>query len=156
MIIKGDKKEIIKMMSNRFNGYTYFVSINVSKGISKETAKRMWEMMNDEEKKKFTENAKNFNQQNVNGEEMNTQREEEEKFKKKMEEKDGEFRGFFSETKKEEKKKEMLERRGLRTEEKKNRGGEWINEAPFILSLSSISYNLESQSNDDSFSLNNL
>ena len=52
--------------------------------------------------------------------------------------------------------KEMLERRELRTEEKKNRGGEWINEAPFILSLSSISYNLESQSNDDSLSLNNL
>ena len=56
-------------MNHKYNSYTFFISLNIQQGSTKEEAQQKWHVLNEEEKKKYRDFAQEANKQNVIGKE---------------------------------------------------------------------------------------
>ena len=133
-------------MNHKYNSYTFFISLNIQQGSTKEEAQQKWQVLNEEEKKKYRDFAQKANQQNVIGKEKEEVKKEITEDGQKNDGKNS-IRGVFTESK-EHQRKTVKEIREIKSEEIKNRREGLIDEIPFIVDLSSISYFLQSESND--------
>ncbi len=133
-------------MNHKYNSYTFFISLNIQQGSTKEEAQQKWQVLNEEEKKKYRDFAQKANQQNVIGKEKEEVKKEITEDGQKNDGKNS-IRGVFTESK-EHQRKTVKEIREIKSEEIKNRREVLIDEIPFIVDLSSISYFLQSESND--------